>query len=94
MVNVGNPHFVLFPEREDFGSHGLSWQELGATDQRGAPLFRFGTNVEFVRVLREGTTSQFRIFERGCGPTESSRHGNVRLSGSSHSASRGRSRVC
>ena len=30
MVNVGNPHFVFFPEREDFGSHGLSWQELGA----------------------------------------------------------------
>ena len=34
MVNVGNPHFVLFVERgregEDFGAHGMSWQELGA----------------------------------------------------------------
>ena len=38
MVNVGNPHFVIFPEREDFGSHGMSWQELGAkiaVDRRG-----------------------------------------------------------
>lgn len=70
MVNVGNPHFVLFPEREDFGSHGMSWQELGgviAVD----PVFRFGTNVEFVRLLADNRI-EFRIFERGCGPTESS----------------------
>lgn len=70
MVNVGNPHYVLFPEREDFGSHGLSWQDLGARIS-GDPLFRFGTNVEFVRVLAEDHI-EFRIFERGCGPTESS----------------------
>lgn len=70
MVNVGNPHLVLFPEREDFGMLGQSWQELGralSTD----PSFRFGTNVEFVRVRGEGEI-EFRIFERGCGPTESS----------------------
>ena len=30
MVNVGNPHFVLFVETEDFSAHGCSWQELGA----------------------------------------------------------------
>lgn len=70
MVNVGNPHFVLFPDREDFGSHGLSWQELGAKISVD-PLFRFGTNVEFVRVLGEDRI-EFRIFERGCGPTMSS----------------------
>ncbi len=70
MVNVGNPHFVLFPEREDFGSHGLSWQELGARVSVD-PVFRFGTNVEFVRVLADKEIA-FRIFERGCGPTESS----------------------
>ena len=70
MVNVGNPHFVIFPERDDFGSHGMSWQELG-TRVSAAPVFRFGTNVEFVRVVADKDIA-FRIFERGCGPTESS----------------------
>lgn len=70
MVNVGNPHFVIFPEREDFGSHGMSWQELGAKIAV-ASLFKFGTNVEFVRVLKKDEIA-FRIFERGCGPTTSS----------------------
>jgi diaminopimelate epimerase len=70
MVNVGNPHFVIFPEREDFGSHGLSWQELGAKIAVD-PLFKFGTNVEFVRVLAQDEIA-FRIYERGCGPTTSS----------------------
>ena len=70
MVNVGNPHFVLFPEGEDFASHGMSWQELGAKIAVD-PLFRFGTNVEFVRIQGESKI-EFRIFERGCGPTTSS----------------------
>ena len=70
MVDVGNPHFVLFSEREDFGSHGMSWEEMGAKISVD-PLFRFGTNVEFVRVLSEGEIA-FRIYERGCGPTTSS----------------------
>jgi diaminopimelate epimerase len=70
MVNVGNPHFVIFPEREDFGSHGMSWQELGAKISVD-PLFQFGTNVEFVRVLANDRIA-FRIYERGCGPTTSS----------------------
>jgi diaminopimelate epimerase len=70
MVNVGNPHFVLFPKREDFGSHGMSWEELGAKISVD-PLFRFGTNVEFVRVVSESEIA-FRIYERGCGPTSSS----------------------
>ncbi|HEY5211557.1 MAG TPA: diaminopimelate epimerase [Acidobacteriaceae bacterium] len=70
MVNVGNPHYVLFPAHDDFSSHGLSWQELGAIIAID-PLFPFGTNVEFVRVLSP-TEIAFRIFERGCGPTTSS----------------------
>ncbi len=70
MVNVGNPHFVLFPEREDFGALGMSWQELGAKVSVD-PVFQFGTNVEFVR-LADDKKVEFRIFERGCGPTESS----------------------
>jgi len=70
MVNVGNPHYVIFVETEDFSSHGMSWQELGAKIAVD-PLFQFGTNVEFVRVLKEDEIA-FRIFERGCGPTTSS----------------------
>jgi diaminopimelate epimerase len=74
MVNVGNPHFVIFTEREDFSWQGtggvVSWQELGAKISVN-PLFRFGTNVEFVRVLAQDRIA-FRIYERGCGPTLSS----------------------
>lgn len=70
MVNVGNPHFVLFVETEDFSAHGLHWQDLGARISN-SPLFAHGTNVEFVRLLRAGEIA-FRIFERGCGPTTSS----------------------
>jgi diaminopimelate epimerase len=70
MVNVGNPHFVTFVESNDFSSHGMSWQELGAKIAVD-PLFRFGTNVEFVRVL-SANEIEFRIYERGVGPTHSS----------------------
>jgi diaminopimelate epimerase len=70
MVNVGNPHFVLFVDTEDFSAHGHSWQELGAQISI-SPLFPHGTNVEFVRVLSPSEIA-FRIFERGCGPTTSS----------------------
>lgn len=70
MVNVGNPHFVLFPERDDFGSHELTWEQLGAKISVD-PAFRFGTNVEFVR-LQTPEQIAFRIYERGCGPTTSS----------------------
>ena len=70
MVNVGNPHFVIFVESEDFRAHGLRWQELGAKVST-SPLFAHGTNVEFVRLVRAGEIA-FRIYERGCGPTTSS----------------------
>ena len=70
MVNVGNPHFVLFVETEDFSAHGCAWQELGAQIS-ASPLFPHGTNVEFVRVLSPSEIA-FRIYERGCGPTTSS----------------------
>ena len=70
MVNVGNPHFVVFVETEDFSAHGHGWQELGAKIST-SPLFPHGTNVEFVRVLSQAEIA-FRIYERGCGPTTSS----------------------
>ena len=70
MVNVGNPHYVLFVDTPDFSAHGLTWQELGAKIST-SPLFPHGTNVEFVRVDSPEQIS-FRIYERGCGPTTSS----------------------
>lgn len=70
MVNVGNPHFVVFVETDDFSAHGLAWQQLGAKIST-SPLFPHGTNVEFVQV-RSKDEIAFRIFERGCGPTTSS----------------------
>jgi diaminopimelate epimerase len=70
MVNVGNPHYVIFVETEDFSAYGMSWQQLGAKIAVD-PLFKFGTNVEFVRVLSKDEIA-FRIYERGCGPTTSS----------------------
>ena len=74
MVNVGNPHFVLFVDPalapDDFSAHGLSWQELGALIS-ASPLFPHGANVEFVRPLSNDEIA-FRIYERGCGPTTSS----------------------
>lgn len=69
-VDLGNPHFVLFPEQDDFAMHGLTWQQLGDAlcNHRDFPD---GTNVEFVRV-RSADEIEFRIFERGVGPTQSS----------------------
>jgi diaminopimelate epimerase len=70
MVNVGNPHFVLETVTDDFGVHGLRWEELGERIAT-SPLFPHGTNVEFVR-LKSPAEIEFRIYERGCGPTASS----------------------
>jgi diaminopimelate epimerase len=70
MVNVGNPHFVLFVDTDDFSAQGHTWQELGSLIST-SPLFAHGTNVEFVRVLSASEIA-FRIYERGCGPTTSS----------------------
>ncbi|HWW24086.1 MAG TPA: diaminopimelate epimerase [Edaphobacter sp.] len=70
MVNVGNPHFVLFVDTDDFSAYGLSWQELGARTST-SPLFPHGTNVEFVQLISQNEIA-FRIYERGCGPTTSS----------------------
>jgi diaminopimelate epimerase len=70
MVNVGNPHFVLFVEAEDFSAHRLRWQQVGEQIST-SPLFPHGTNVEFVRILSPSEIA-FRIYERGCGPTTSS----------------------
>jgi len=77
-VNVGNPHFVLFMDREDFGAHRMTWQELGAKISV-SPLFPQGTNVEFVKLLSADEIA-FLIYERGCGPTMSSGTGTCAAS--------------
>ena len=78
MVNVGNPHFVIFTEADDFSAYEMAWQELGARISTD-PMFVHGTNVEFVRVLSKDEIA-FRIYERGCGPTTSSGTGTCAAS--------------
>ena len=81
VVDIGNPHFVIFTEDAEFRSHGLSWEELGARICTH-PDFPRGTNVEFVRVIGPGEIA-FRIFERGVGPTASSGTGTCASSAAS-----------
>lgn len=69
-VFVGNPHYVVFVDEQDFGCFGRSWQQVGE-EICTHPDFPSGTNVEFVRAL-DTNTIEFRIFERGVGPTKSS----------------------
>jgi diaminopimelate epimerase len=70
MVNVGNPHFVLVVDTDKFSAHGTAWEKLGEAIST-SPLFPHGTNVEFLRMRTPGEI-EFRIYERGCGPTSSS----------------------
>ncbi len=70
VVDVGNPHFVIFTRAPDFSAYGLPWEELGARICTHADFPR-GTNVEFVQVLSPSEIA-FRIYERGVGPTQSS----------------------
>ncbi|MBT9333055.1 diaminopimelate epimerase [Paracidobacterium acidisoli] len=70
VVSMGNPHFVILVEGEEFQAHGRSWQALG---QEICFHLQFPqqTNVEFVRIL-DTKEIAIRIFERGVGPTTSS----------------------
>lgn len=70
LVDVGNPHFVIFTDANDFSAYGLMWEDLGARICTH-PDFPRGTNVEFVRVVSPSEIA-FRIYERGVGPTQSS----------------------
>ncbi len=73
-VWIGNPHFVTFVDAPDFSCAGRIWQQVGA-EICVHPDFPKGTNVEFVRVT-DTNTIEFRIFERGVGPTLSSGTGS------------------
>ncbi len=81
VVDVGNPHFVIFTEDAGFRAYGLAWEDLGARICTHKD-FPKGTNVEFVRVLAKGEIA-FRIFERGVGPTTSSGTGTSASSAAS-----------
>jgi len=67
-VSMGNPHFVLFVD--EFGD----WINLGKK-LSGDAHFSEGCNVEFVRVIAPDAI-EFRIYERGAGPTLSSGTGS------------------
>ena len=70
IVDIGNPHFVLFTVDQDFRTYGHTWEALGAY-LCTHPAFPKQTNVEFVRVVSPSEI-HFRIYERGVGPTHSS----------------------
>jgi diaminopimelate epimerase len=73
-VSIGNPHFVIFVENDDFACRNRSWQQVGE-ELCVHPHFSNGTNVEFVRVT-DTDRIEFRIYERGVGPTQSSGTGS------------------
>ena len=64
IVNVGNPHVVIFPS---FAIDDYDISRLGKRLEH-SPLFPGGTNVEFVRVVGDNTL-QMRVWERGSGET-------------------------
>ncbi len=73
-VSIGNPHFVTFVDGPDFACAGRPWQQVGA-EICVHPDFPRSTNVEFVRIT-DTNRIEFRIFERGVGPTLSSGTGS------------------
>jgi diaminopimelate epimerase len=68
-VSIGNPHFVLFVDQ-----FPDDWEKTGA-QLAVDPAFPEGTNVEFVQIT-DTNAIEFRIYERGAGPTLSSGTGS------------------
>lgn len=73
-VSMGNPHFVILVDNEEFAVAGQSWQTVGA-EICFHPDFPHQTNVLFVRIVSPAQI-EIRIFERGVGPTTSSGTGS------------------
>ncbi len=63
LVNVGNPHCVIFTEKVD----AVPVEELGRKIET-SKYFPKHTNVEFVRIVN-GSTLKMRVWERGNGET-------------------------
>jgi diaminopimelate epimerase len=89
-VSIGNPHFVIFVDTVNFECFGRSWQQVGE-EICIHKSFPKGTNVEFVRVV-DTNTIEFRIYERGAGPTQSSGTGTS-ASAAASMKTRGVSRI-
>jgi diaminopimelate epimerase len=68
-VSMGNPHFVVFVDEFAPG-----WQAEAAEIGKHHD-FKYGINVEFVRVRDRGNI-EVRFFERGAGETQSSGTGS------------------
>lgn len=69
-VSIGNPHFVIVVDNDEFRVAGRDWQSIGA-EICAHRDFPNKTNVEFLRIMNPGEI-EIRIFERGVGPTASS----------------------
>jgi diaminopimelate epimerase len=69
-VSMGNPHFVVVADNDEFAVAGRAWQSVGA-EICMHPDFPHQSNVEFVHIIGPHKI-EFRIFERGVGPTMSS----------------------
>ncbi|HEX4005598.1 MAG TPA: diaminopimelate epimerase [Acidobacteriaceae bacterium] len=69
-VSMGNPHFVIVVNDENFRAHNRGWQELGK-EICFHKDFPQQINVLFFRMIRADEI-EIRIFERGVGPTTSS----------------------
>jgi diaminopimelate epimerase len=69
-VSMGNPHFVIVVNDDNFRAHGRGWQELGR-EICVHKDFPQQINVLFFRLIRADEI-EIRIFERGVGPTSSS----------------------
>lgn len=69
-VSMGNPHFVIVVNDENFRAHSRGWQELGR-EICFHKQYPEQINVLFVRMIRADEL-EIRIFERGVGPTTSS----------------------
>jgi diaminopimelate epimerase len=73
-VSIGNPHFVIVTDSEDFSVAGKSWQSIGA-EICVHPDFPHQTNVEFIHIVNPSQI-EIRVFERGVGSTTSSGTGS------------------
>lgn len=89
-VSMGVPHFVAFVDNPNFDCLSRPWREIGA-ELCVHPSFPAGANINFVRVLTPDTI-EFRIYERGVGPTQSSGTGSSASAVASMTA-RGTSRI-
>jgi diaminopimelate epimerase len=69
-VSMGNPHFVIIVNDQNFRAHNRGWQELGK-EICFHKDFPQQINVLFFRMTRADEI-EIRIFERGVGPTTSS----------------------